>query len=215
MELTADAVLLDLDGTLVDSLDAIVRSWVTWAREYGVTEEALRRAVRHGRPAGEIVADLVPAGRVAGALARIVELEVTDTRGVVALPGAAELLSALPPGRWAVVTSGTRALATARLRATGLPFPAVLVTADDVRRGKPDPEPFLLGASRLGVPPERCVVLEDAPTGLTAATAAGMRRIGVAGTHPGTELDADVVLHRLDELKVTADADGLTLRTPD
>ena len=211
VELIADALLFDLDGTLVDSTAAVTRSWTTWAIEYGVTAAQFDAVQTHGRTSRAVVADLVPAGDVEAADARIRELELSDLAGVVALPGAAELLDRLDPARWAIVTSGTRPLATARIAAAGLPQPRVLVSADDVRHGKPDPEPYRSGAARLGVAPERCVVIEDAPAGLTAARAAGMASVAVVGTHRAEELKADLVLPDLAHLSVTG-TDRLVLR---
>lgn len=202
MDLTADALLFDLDGTLVDSTPAVVRAWTRWAVEHGVTEAQFRSVHAHGRTAAELVADLLPAERVAGAVRRIEELELADVDGVVPLPGAARLLAELPADRWTIVTSGVRSLATKRIRAAGLPVPERFVTADDVRRGKPDPEPYLTGAALLGVPPERCVVVEDAPAGLTAARAAGAGTLAVVSTHRADELKADLVLPDLSYLVV-------------
>lgn len=201
--LTAEALLFDLDGTLVDSTPAIVRSWARWAAEFGVTEAAFRAVHAHGRTSAALVADLVPADRVAEATRRIEELEIGDLDGVTALPGAAELLDRLPAGRWTIVTSGVRRLALSRIAAAGLPVPPVLVGADDVRHGKPDPEPYLKGAAALGVAPERCLVVEDAPAGLTAARAAGAATVAVATTHPYEELKADLVVADLAALSVT------------
>ncbi|WP_298321889.1 HAD-IA family hydrolase [Haloactinopolyspora sp.] len=188
--LTADALLLDLDGTLVDSSESIVRSWLRWAAEFDV--DPARLADSHGRTSADIVADLVPDTEVEHALARIDELEIDDAGTVRAMPGAAEFLAALPPSRWAIVTSGNARLARARIEAAALPGPKVLVTADDVTRGKPDPEPFLLGATRLDVDPRGCVVVEDAPSGIAAARAAGMDVIAVTSTYPRERLDADL-----------------------
>jgi sugar-phosphatase len=192
VELTADALLLDLDGTLIDSTPAIVRSWLTWAGEYGVDPQLLHSA--HGRPTAEIVASLLPAADVPAAVTRLDGMELEDVEGVRALPGTVELLEALPPGRWAVVTSCGAALAAARMGAAGLPHVPVLVTVDDVSRGKPDPEPYLAGAARLGFEPDQCVVLEDAPSGIAAARAAGMRVVAVTTTHAEDELDADLIV---------------------
>jgi sugar-phosphatase len=210
-ELSADAVLLDLDSTLVDSMPSLVRSWSRWAEEHALTPAQVRSAVGHGLTAAAIVARLLPPEQCAAGLARIGELETSDVADVTALPGAHELLSALPPDRWAIVTSGNQQVARARLRAAGLPDPAVLVTADDVRRGKPDPEPYLLGALRVGADPARCLVVEDAPAGLTAARAAGMLAIGVTTTHAATDLDAHVVVEGLQNLRVGLDGDALTI----
>lgn len=205
------ALLFDLDGTLIDSTAAVVRSWRRWCEEYGVSAEAFARVHAHGRPAVDLVADLLPAGQVDEALARIVEIEVGDLDGVVALPGAHALLDAVPPDRWAVVTSCTAPLARARLAHTGI-APPVLVTASDVTRGKPDPEPYLLGAKRLGVPPEDCVVVEDAPAGLAAARAAGMRTVAVLTTHsPAGLAGADLLAPGLTALRAGPAPQGVAI----
>jgi sugar-phosphatase len=175
-------VLSDLDGVLVDSQASIMRAWRWWGERHGV-EPAAIDAVQHGRPSGEIVAALAPA-LDARAESRALDLrQAGDTDGIVALPGAAEMLDAFRPDRVAVVTSCTAPLARARLEAAGLRAPSVLVTADRLRRGKPDPEGYLLAARELGAEPSECVVLEDAPAGVQAGRAAGMRVVGVLTTH--------------------------------
>lgn len=210
-----DALLFDNDGTLISSMESVHRCWTRWAREYGITEEAFAAVELHGRPAAEIIADLLPEAVRAGALARIEVLETEDVAGgVVLLPGTKELLSALPAGRWAVVTSATRPLAEARLREVGIDFPE-MVAADDITRGKPDPEPFLLAAARLGVDPARCAVFEDAPAGLAAGRAAGMTTVALTTTHTAGELDADVVVRDLSAVSVLVGADGVTIETDD
>jgi sugar-phosphatase len=206
-----DAVLLDLDGTLVDSYPALVRSWSTWAAEYGVGKDEFTAVVGHGLTSAAIVRALVPSDQAVSAQRRIDELEATDLTGIQALPGAREFTGALPSGRWAIVTSGNAAVATARAKAAGISH-EVMVTADDVREGKPHPEPYLLGAKLLGVPPARCVVVEDAPAGLAAARAAGMRSIAVTTQHPASELDADIVVEGLHKLRVTVDGQDLRIQ---
>lgn len=201
------AVLFDLDGTLVDSTAAVLRSWLAWAAERGI--EPARLQGYHGVPARAIVSDLVPAAEVEPATARITELELLDVRGITVLPGAAEALLALPAGRAAIVTSCTSPLAAARVGATRLEAPDVLVTADDVERGKPDPEPYLLGASRLGVAPDECLVVEDAPSGLAAARAAGMATLAVTTTTARELLAADAVVGTLADVLLTAGPDGV------
>ncbi|NBM20615.1 HAD family hydrolase [Streptomyces sp. GC420] len=210
MKFHADGLLFDNDGTLLSSLDSVRRCWTRWAGEYGVTAEDFARVELHGRPAVEIIADLLPAERVPGALARIERLEIEDVAGggVVALPGTKELLGALPAGSWAVVTSATRPLAEARLREVGVGVP-LLVTAEDITRGKPDPEPYLLAARRLGVDPSRCVVFEDAPAGLRAGRAAGMRTVALATTHDRAELVAHAVVDDLSAVSVRVAHAGL------
>ncbi|MEV0321327.1 HAD family hydrolase [Streptomyces sp. NPDC050658] len=192
MKIQAEALLFDNDGTLISSMESVYRCWTRLAQEYGITAEDFGRVELHGRPAVEIIRDLLPAERVAEAVARIEELEVSDVAGgVVLLPGTRELLESLPPERWAVVTSAGRRLAEARLAEVGI-RPEMLIAADDITHGKPDPEPFLLAARKLGVDPARCVVFEDAPAGLTAGRAAGMTTVALTTTHQADELAADV-----------------------
>lgn len=203
MKITADALLFDNDGTLISSLESVYRCWSRWAKEYGVTEEDFARVALHGRPAAEIVADLLPADLVPEAVARIEQLEVADAGGVVALPGTLALLESLPAERWAVVTSASQRLAEARLGQAGI-RPKNLIAADDISRGKPDPEPFLLAAARLGADPARCVVFEDAPVGLAAGRAAGMVTVALATTHRAEELSADIVVPDLSAVSAQA-----------
>ncbi|MFI9232981.1 HAD family hydrolase [Streptomyces rimosus] len=213
MKISAAALLFDNDGTLVSSLDSVYRCWARWAEEYGIAADDFARVELHGRPAAEIIGDLLPAARVPEALARIEQLEYEDVPGGVrALPGTHALLAGLPPERWAVVTSATARLAEARLAEAGI-HPKTLIAADDITRGKPDPEPFLLAARRLGVDPARCVVFEDAPAGLASGRAAGMTTVALTTTHRADELSADVVVEDLSALSVQATPDGLEITT--
>ncbi len=137
--------------------------------------------------------------------------EVIDTAGVIAIEGAYQILAALPEGTWAIVTSGSLESVEARLMKAELPIPKILVTADDVNQGKPDPEPYLVGAKRLGVAAERCVVIEDSPAGIEAGKKAGMRVIGIASTHTRKELlekGADMVIDKLINLNIRETASG-------
>ncbi len=189
----ADAVLFDLDGTLVDSTASVLRNWRRVAALLGRDGEDLVGNL-HGIPGRQVLRMIEPGlseERIRELDRVLIDGEVADTRDVVPTQGARQLLEAVPTGRWAIVTSGTRRLALARLGAAGLPVPEIMVTADDVRVGKPDPEPFLLAARSLGLPPERCLVVEDAPAGVTAARAAGCQVLGVLTTFPS--LDADTV----------------------
>ncbi|MFJ2515297.1 HAD-IA family hydrolase [Streptomyces griseoviridis] len=212
MTLRAHALLFDNDGTLVSSLASVDRCWTRWAGEYGVTAEDFARVGLHGRPAAEIAADLLPADVVPAAVARIEELEVADVPGggVELLPGTLEFLDSLPADRWAVVTSATRRLAEARLGAVGI-LPKTMVAADDVRRGKPDPEPYLLAARALGVDPADCVVFEDAPAGLLAGRAAGMTTVALTTTHTAAELVADLVVRDLSALSALVTDGGVEI----
>ena len=204
-----EAVLFDMDGTLVDSTQSVQRSWLHWAGEYEVPLERLQGW--HGVPAKQIIATVVADPSLHDeALARIETIEVEDAgSGIVALAGAADALAALPAGRAAIVTSCTEPLALARIATSGLAAPAVVVTASDVTVGKPDPEPFLLAAQRLGVDPARCLVVEDAPAGLTAGRAAGMRTLAVTTTHAAGDLDADVVVGTLADVAFLTGPDGV------
>ncbi|MDC2956225.1 HAD-IA family hydrolase [Streptomyces gilvifuscus] len=212
MTIHAHALLFDNDGTLVSSLASVDRCWTRWAREYGLTAEEFGRVELHGRTAVEIAADLLPAEVVPEAVARIEQLEVEDVPdgGVRLLPGTADFLASLPADRWAVVTSATRRLAEARLDAVGI-LPKTLIAADDITRGKPDPEPYLLAAWQLGVDPADCVVFEDAPAGLAAGRAAGMTTVALTTTHQAHELDADLVVKDLSALSALVTDRGVEI----
>ena len=183
----ARALLVDLDGTLIDSEGAVRRAWSGFAVRHGLDPVAVTQ-VAQGRPSRETIRALLPDHPDLDAeSARFEADEVADVDGVVALPGARELLER-GDRPLAIVTSCTTALAGARLRAARLPDPRVLVTADAITRGKPDPEPFLLGARRLGIDPSDCVVLEDAPAGIAAGRAAGATVIALRTTHADADL---------------------------
>lgn len=169
-------LLFDLDGVLIDSTHAVARVWTRWALERGFDpKEVVERA--HGRPSFATVREYLPNADHEKENEKVERSEMEDLEGVVAWPGAKELLAQLPEGRWTIVTSCTRPLAEVRLKATGLPIPARMVTASDIAHGKPHPEPYLKGAAALGVPTADCVVFEDAPAGIQSGKAAGARVI--------------------------------------
>ena len=172
------AALFDLDGVLVDSMAAIDWCMRTWAAERDLDPD-LVIALSHGRRDVDILAHALPGRDPGPELARIAELDVVALPRVRAVPGTAALLAALEPGTWAVVTSGTPDISRARLEAAGLPLPDLLITAEDVVAGKPDPEGYLLAARRLGVAVAETVVFEDAPAGIEAAAAAGARVVQI------------------------------------
>jgi sugar-phosphatase len=183
------AVLFDMDGVLIDSTPAVARVWAGWAREHGFEPaEVVRRA--HGRPSLTTVKELLPYADHEAENREVERREIEDLEGVVPVPGAVELLKALSPDCWALVTSSTRALAVTRLRATGLPIPRHFVTSSDVVHGKPDPEPYLKAAEMLGVKAADCVVVEDAPAGIRAGNAAGARVIAFTTTTSESEVVA-------------------------
>jgi mannitol-1-/sugar-/sorbitol-6-phosphatase len=191
--LACKALLFDLDGVLVDSVACIEQVWRRWAAQHDLDPAAVLR-IAHGRRAVEIVQLAAPHLDASAESAALVAREVAAAAGVREAAGARALLQRLPADSWAVVTSGVRLAAESRLRSAGLPMPTVLVSADEVSSGKPDPEGYLAAATRLGVSPRDCIVVEDAPLGLAAACAAGMRAIGLATTHPPHALGAATVI---------------------
>jgi mannitol-1-/sugar-/sorbitol-6-phosphatase len=206
-------ILFDLDGVLVHSTEPVHRSWLRWAHERELPEETVL-ATAHGRRTIDTVRALAPELDAEAEAARLEAEQSEDTAGVFAGAGAAALIASLPPWSWAVVTSGTRRLALARLAAAGLttyglPPSAGVVCAEDVTEGKPSPEGYLLGARRLGLLPEACVVFEDAVAGIEAGHAAGMQVIGVAGPQPPRQLGcADLVVRELTEVRVSQEPSG-------
>jgi mannitol-1-/sugar-/sorbitol-6-phosphatase len=208
-----DAVLFDMDGTLVDSDAAVERAWTTWAREYGVDVDP---ATLHGRPADATVRSLCPGlddAAVEVAAARQLDLQYDDLADVVPTPGALDLLARLTLP-WAVVPSADARLAHARLGAAGITAP-VLVNVEDISRGKPDPEGYLLAAQLLGVPPGRCLVVEDAPAGVAAGRAAGATVAALKGVEGDVSITDLTELARLIDLKISdAGAGTCTPSTP-
>lgn len=204
-------LLFDMDGVLVSSIGSVVRCWRIWAKKYDVPN-AETYEVPHGMRAIDIIRSLRPDIDPLQGLREIEDLEIADTSDLRVLPGAKELLESLPPERWAIVTSATRRLMLGRLEVAGLPAPERIISADDVERGKPDPEPYRRGADLLGCRPEDCVVVEDAPSGVGAGKAAGSQVLGVVGTHTLAQLhQADWVVQSLEGVVATAYDGGLEL----
>lgn len=213
MQFEVAAILFDIDGTLVDSTAAVERSWRTWAADRDLDPEAVL-AVCHGRRSADTIAGLVPPAEHAAAVAHLDRLELADFDGIVALPGAQALLSRLPTDRWAAVTSGSQRLMRARLHAAGLPAPAVLISAENVTLGKPDPEGYLKAAAALGRDIGRCLVVEDAPAGIDAGRAAGSPTLAVATSHASSRLTrADAVIPDLTACSVSVTDQGLVVTT--
>jgi sugar-phosphatase len=209
---TAKGILFDMDGVLISSIGSVRRCWRRWAKMYDIPN-ADEYEVPHGMRAIEIVKMLRPDIDPQEGLRVIEEMEIEDISDLRVLPGVSALLDGLPLDRWAIVTSSTRRLLVTRLKAAGLPVPERIISADDVERGKPDPEPYRRGAGLVGFRPEECVVVEDAPSGVGAGKAAGCRVIGVLGTHSAAELrGADWIVESLEGLAVTVSVDGLELR---
>lgn len=205
------ALLFDMDGVLVDSRAAVERTWRRWANRHALDPEPILR-IAHGRRTSESLRLAFPHLAVAEEVAWLDAAEMDDL-DVTAIPGALSLLSALPDFCWTIVTSAGRDLAELRLRRAGLPVPPLIVSSEDVSRGKPAPDGYLAGAARLRVEPARAVVIEDAPPGLEAARAAGMRAIALSTTHRAEQLGAAaVILPDLTSLHVTIGQEGMVLR---
>jgi sugar-phosphatase len=189
VKVSAEALLFDLDGVLINSIPAVERVWSRWAEERGFNvQEVLHRA--HGRPSIETLRFLLPDADHE-AENRLVELaEIEDVHDIVPLPGVKELLRSLPHDRWAIVTSCTRPLAEVRVRVAGLPTPGLFITSNDIAHGKPHPEPYRKGAAGLGFRPEQCIVVEDALAGIASGRSAGARVIAFTTTASITDLVA-------------------------
>lgn len=202
VQMECDAVLFDLDGVLIDSPACVMRHWQQWAVEHSVELDKILQ-VAHGRRTVETIELVAPDLCAEEEAERFATVEAADTQGVAAMRGAAAVLNSLPKDRWAIATSGTRAVATARLRQAGLPLPAILVAAEDVACGKSDPEPYLVAAKGLGVPAGKCVVIEDSPAGIEAGCSAGMQTLAIATTHAHEELrKAKVVVRHLRDIHI-------------
>ncbi len=209
-QISCGGLLFDLDGVLVDSTPAVERVWHRWAIEHGFDpSEVVLNA--HGRPSIATIREYLPDSDHEAENRLVERAEIEDVGGVVPLPGALEFLRSLPAERWTIVTSCTRPLAEVRIRAAGLPSPKVFVTANDITHGKPNPEPYLKGASKLGLKPEDCVVLEDVPAGIQAGKSAGMRVIAMRTTVGEAMLrdaGADCVVDNCASLKVVQVSSG-------
>ncbi len=177
------AMLFDMDGTIINSIAAAENVWAKWARSHGMDVETFLPTI-HGRRAIDTIASLNLAGvDAATEAAYITQAEIAEVEGVQEIPGAAAFLNQIPPSKWAVVTSAPRELALTRLKAAGLPIPQVLITAEDVEQGKPQPDCYLLAAKRLGVNCADCLIFEDAEIGIAAALASGGTLVVVTATH--------------------------------
>jgi sugar-phosphatase len=212
-EISCAALLFDLDGVLINSTPAVARVWAQWALEHGFNpEEVVARA--HGRPSLTTVKEYLPNADHELENKEVERREIEDLEGVVPLPGALDLLASLPEDRWTIVTSCTRPLAEVRIKAAGLPLPGKMITSNDIQHGKPNPEPYLKGASILGFPAQECVVLEDVPAGVRAGKSAGARVIAFTTTVHSSALrqaGADWILKNCGDIRSLDHAKGLRL----
>ena len=202
MKFSCGAILLDMDGTLVDSTLCVERQWAKFAERHKLDYGKIM-AVSHGRPNAETIREVAPHLAVPAILDRFDAEELLDREGIVEVAGAAEFVQSLPAGKWAVVTSASKALAEVRLRCAGLPIPEVLIAADGISHGKPHPEGYLLAAERLGVPPPNCLVFEDTPAGLEAADRAGMQSIAVATTFSCNQLQCALCIKDFSDIQLS------------
>lgn len=206
-------LLFDLDGTLIDSNAAVDRSWMEWCRRNNI-DFALASKVYHGRPAGDTIKEFLSnlsEEKVEQEILWLQHQESTDVADVVPLPGSIEFLQTLDSHNipWAIVTSGTLPVATARIKASGIPKPAVLITPERVTKGKPDPEPYQLGASELGLSVEECIVFEDAHAGLNAGNAAGCKTVAVLSQFEADSLPkADAYIRSAEDIELKKESDA-------
>jgi sugar-phosphatase len=210
-ELRVDAVLSDMDGVLIDTGGVYDRHWAAWAEQHGI-DPAHIVGQHHGRPAVLTVELMAPHLDAVAEARRFNDGLAADesAAGVLALPGAMAMAAALPRDRWAICTSAPRTMAERWLTHIGIACPTILVTVDDVARGKPAPDPYLRAAELLGRDPGRCLVIEDAPTGITAGKAAGAQVVAVQTTFGVADLRAaDHVVPGLDELHFRVDGGQL------
>jgi sugar-phosphatase len=213
IEIRCSALLFDLDGVLIDSTPAVARVWTRWAVEHGFDPETVVHKA-HGRPSRITIRELLPHADVDLENREVERREIEDLDGVVLLPGAGQLVDSLPPDRWTIATSCTRPLAEVRLRAAGLPIPMNMITSSDVKIGKPDPEPFLKAAAKLGFAASDCIVVEDAAAGVRAGKAAGARVIAFLTTMTRRDLEdarADWIVRNCADIAASHDGDSLQL----
>jgi mannitol-1-/sugar-/sorbitol-6-phosphatase len=198
-----DAVLFDLDGVLVDSRQCIEQLWRGWASQHQINIDKVLH-YSHGRRAVETIRQVAPHLDAEREAAELWAVEAHQTAGLAKIDGALKLLQSIPSDAWGIATSGTHAIASTRLAFAGLPVPEVLISAEDVVAGKPDPEPYLFAAMMLGVKPARCVVIEDAPAGIQSGRAAGMHVVGIiTSDYSADELrQAHAVVRKLSDIDV-------------
>jgi sugar-phosphatase len=204
-------ILFDMDGILISSLGSVDRSWTKWANMRGIDPE-FALSITHGVRAIETIRRLRPDLDDEAELKVIEDIEIADNEGLTVLPGVLDLLAALPPDRWTVVTSATERLARARLAAGGVPVPERFISAESVAQGKPDPAPYFAGAALLGYAPQDCVVFEDSASGTRSGRAAGCTVVATTFSHPIESLVADYFISDLTGVTVACGDGGLILR---
>ncbi|MGN6416326.1 MAG: HAD-IA family hydrolase [Pseudobacter sp.] len=203
-----DAVLLDMDGTILNSIKSAERVWAIWAAKQGLDVDAFLPTI-HGIQSVETIRRLALPGLIPEVeAAAITQAEIEDVEGVEPIPGAAEFLGALPAHRWAIVTSAPRELALRRIQAAGMPQPPLLISAEDVQHGKPAPDCFLLAAQRLGTTADKCLVFEDSPAGVLSGERAGATVMVITTTHHTAFVTDHAAILDYRELAVERKEDG-------
>ena len=202
------AFLVDMDGTVINSIAAAERIWGTWAQRQGLDVAAFLPTIHGARSVDTIARLRLPGVDAQRESQGITDAEIIDVEGIIEIAGALRFLTSLPPAQWAIVTSAPRALATARLKAAGMPIPAIMVTAEDVKAGKPKPDCYLLAAQKLGVAPVDCLVFEDASVGIEAGEAAGAKIMVVTATHAHPLATRHPAIDSYEGLVATVDGDG-------
>ena len=214
--LKCKAVLFDMDGTLVDSTPVVERAWTWWAKRHSLPLEDVLH-FSHGRPSISTLEHFLPGRDHTAEVDELAEFEETEIEGILAVPGALEVVTALEASGhpWAIVTSAWRKLAETRVVGAGLPLPRVLVPVDEIRKAKPDPEGFLLAAEKLGVAPEECVVFEDTRPGINAGVSAGMQVVGLLTTFSSEQLRHSPAIRDFRDLRVQSDGEFLEIVVTD
>ena len=210
LNLTCKAVLFDMDGTLVDSTAVVEGAWGRWAARHGIPLETVL-AFSHGRPTNATMEHFLPALDHTRELEEMNRHEETQLEGILAVPGATQVVRALEGYPWAIVTSAWRTLAEARVLAAGLPLPKVIVPVDEIRNGKPHPEGFLQAANRLGVAPNECLVFEDTRPGIEAGVSAGMQVVALLTTVTAHQLNHRPLIRDFRDVKIRPDGELISL----
>lgn len=204
------AILFDMDGTLVDSTAVVESAWAWWAKRHGIHLETLL-TFSHGRPTATTMEHFLPGRDHTAELAEMLNYEETQTSGLIEVPGAVRAVKAAQRGLWAVVTSAPRRLAEIRLEAAGFPRPEVLVPADEIERGKPDPQGFLLASQHLGVAASDCLIFEDTAPGIEAGLRAGMKAVGLLTTFTREQLGAEWAVRNFTDVSIERTDDGFVV----
>ena len=208
------AFLFDMDGTVLNSIAAAERIWAAWALRHGVDVDTFLPTIHGVRAIDTINRLALPGVDAEAEAAFITAAEIEDVEGIIEVPGAADFLKSLPANQWAIVTSAPKALALRRMAAAGIPEPLVMVTAEDVSVGKPDPAGYRLAAQRLGVEPADCLIFEDASVGILAAEAAGANLIVVTSTHDHPLQTPHATLASYESVGSRVEAEGLLRLVP-